>query len=144
VGLVIVTANVNGVVLAFSRLVFDCARSGRLPAGLAVADARGLPGTAVRVTAVAFAVFIIPVRLGIVSQGLLFERAGSVFFTGFVIAALAYTVEATDRRARAFGLTTCGLAAFVLFSFGWIVLYPLTVGLAGAVAARRGAGTPER
>jgi amino acid efflux transporter len=134
VGLVIVTANVNGVVLAFSRLVFTGARSGRLPARLAVADERGLPGRAVLVTAAAFAVFVVPVRLGIVSQGVLFELAGSVFFTGFVIAALAFTVEATEWPARAYGIATCGLAVIVLFSFGWIVLYPLTVGVAAMVA----------
>jgi amino acid efflux transporter len=139
VGLVIVTANVNSVVLAFSRLVFNGARDGRLPSSLAVADSSGLPRRAVFVTASAFAVFIIPVRLEIVSQGLLFELAGSVFFTGFVIAALAFTVEATAWPARVFGLGTCGLAAIVLVSFGWIVLYPLAVGLVGtATSARNG------
>ncbi len=100
VGLVIVTANVNGVVLACSRLVFNGARNGRLPSSLAVADNSGLPRRAVFVTAFTFAVFIIPVRLEIVSQGLLFELAGSVFLTGFVIAALAFTGEATAWPAR--------------------------------------------
>jgi amino acid efflux transporter len=139
VGLLIVTANVNGVVLAFSRLVFNGARNGGLPSSLAVADNSGLPRRAVFVTASAFAVFVIPVRLEIVSQGLLFELAGSVFFTGFVIAALAFTVEATAWPARIFGLGTCGLAAIVLVSFGWIVLYPLAVGLLGsATSARNG------
>jgi amino acid efflux transporter len=137
VGLVIVTANVNSVVLAFSRLVFNGARNGRLPSSLAVADNSGLPRRAVFVTASAFAVFIIPVRLEIVSQGLLFELAGSVFFTGFVIAALAFTVEATAWPVRVFGLGTCGLAAIVLVSFGWIVLYPLAVGLLGTATSAR-------
>jgi CBS domain containing-hemolysin-like protein len=74
----------------------------------------------------------------------LFELAGSVFFTGFVIAALAFTVEATGWPARSFGIATCGLAAIVLFCFGWIVLYPLTVGIAGAVTVQRGASAHER
>jgi hypothetical protein len=81
------------------------------------------------VTAVAFAVFITPVRLGLVAQSLLFELAGSVFFTGFVIAALAFTVEATAWPARVLGLSTCGLAAIVPVSFGWIVLHPLANGV---------------
>jgi amino acid efflux transporter len=133
VGLVIVTANVNGVVLAFSRLVLNGARTGRLPAGLAIADDRGRPTRAVLVTAAAFAVFVIPVRLDLVSQGVLFELAGSVFFAGFVVAALAFTVEAAEWPARAFGIATCGLAAIVLVSFGWIVLYPLAVVVAATV-----------
>lgn len=144
VGLVIVTANVNSVVLAFSRLVLNGARSGRLPAGLATGDDRGLPKRAVFVTAAAFAAFIVPVHLEIVSQGVLFELAGSVFFTGFVIAALAFTVETTGWPSRSFGLATCGMAAAVLFSFGWIVLYPLTVGIAGAVTVQRGASARQR
>jgi amino acid efflux transporter len=137
VGLVIVTANVNGVVLAFSRLVLNGARSGRLPSALAVADDRRLPRRAVLATAAAFGVCIFPVRLGLVSHGVLFELAGSVFFTGFIIAALAFTAEATRRPARIFGLATSGLSAIVLFSFGWIVLYPLTVGLIGTVTVSR-------
>jgi hypothetical protein len=56
-----------------------------------------------------------------------------------VIAALAFTVEATAWPVRVFGLGTCGLAAIVLVSFGWIVLYPLAVGLLGtATSARNG------
>jgi amino acid efflux transporter len=141
VGVVIVTANVNGVVLAFSRLVLSGARSGLLPAGLAVPDDEGLPRRAVSVTAAAFAVFIVPVRLGLISQGVLFELAGAVFFTGFVVAALAFIVEATRWPARAFGLATFAVAAIVLLGFGWIVLYPVTVGIAGAATVRRGAGS---
>jgi amino acid efflux transporter len=141
VGLVIVTANVNGVVLAFSRLVLTGARSGRLPAALARGDDRGLPGRAVFATAAAFAVCILPVRLGLVSQGVLFELAGSVFFAGLVAAAVAFTVEATRLSARAFGLATSGVAAIVLVGFGWIALYPVTVALLGAVALRRSTTT---
>jgi amino acid efflux transporter len=137
VGLVIVTANVNGVVLAFSRLVINSARSGRLPRSLAVANHQGIPQRAVLATAGAFAFFIVPVRLEIISQALLFELAGSMFFTGFVIAAVAYTVEGTSWPTRIFGLVTCTVTAIVLLSFGWIVLYPLAVAAAGTATSRR-------
>jgi amino acid efflux transporter len=127
IGVLIVAANVQAVVLAFSRLVFASARHGRLRHLLAVTDDRGSPQRAVIVTVAAFGACIVPERLGLISQALLFELAASAFFTGFVLGAIAYAVEATRWSRRAFGIATCGVAFVGLVGFGWVVVYPLIV-----------------
>lgn len=142
VGLVIVAANVNSVVLAFSRLVYATARHGRLPRVLARGDG-GSPRRAVIATVAAFAAFVIPERLGVISQARLFELAATAFFTGLVLAAVAFTVEASRLASRAFGVVTCIVAAVVLVTFGWIALYPLAVCAFGAVVSRE-RGRPLR
>ena len=127
IGVLIVAANVHSVVLAFSRLVFASARRGRLRHLLAVTSTDGNPKRAVIVTVAAFGACVVPERLGWVSQALLFELAASVFFTGFVLAALAYASESSGWWQRLFGIATCGIAVATLLSFGWLVLYPLVV-----------------
>lgn len=139
VGLLIVAANVNSVVLAFSRLVFATARNGRLPRRLA-ADATASddasPRRAVLATVAVFAACLVPERLGVLSQARLFELAGSAFFAGLLLAAVAFTAEAGRAATRSFGIVTCVVAAAVLASFGWVALYPVAVGAAGIVATR--------
>jgi amino acid efflux transporter len=132
IGVLIVAANVQGVVLAFSRLVFANSRRGQLPRALAVTSPDGSPERAVLATVAAFMVCLVPERLGLLSQALLFELTASVFFTGFVLAAIAYTVEATRWR-RVFGAGTTAIASVVLLSFGWVALYPLAVTGLGAL-----------
>ena len=127
IGVLIVAANVQSVVLAFSRLVFASARRGRLRHLLAVTSNDGNPKRAVIVTVAAFGACVVPERLGWVSQALLFELAASAFFTGFVLAALAYASETSGWWQRLFGIATCGIAVAALLSFGWLVLYPLVV-----------------
>lgn len=144
IGLVIVAANVQGVVLAFSRLIFATARGGRLPQSLAITDERGTPRRAIVATAAAFGLCVVPERLGLLSQALLFELAASVFFTGLVLAAIAYTVEAAQPHRRAFGIATTAIAATVLLTFGWVVIYPLTVALATLVHQRLRPRTASR
>jgi len=127
IGVLIVAANVQSVVLAFSRLVFASARRGRLRHLLAVTSNDGNPKRAVIVTVAAFGACVVPERLGWVSQALLFELAASAFFTGFVLAALAYVSQSAGWWQRLFGIATCGIAVAALLSFGWLVLYPLVV-----------------
>lgn len=137
VGLVIVTANVNGVVLAFSRLVLAMAQGGGLPRRLGVVSERGVPRRAVIATACTFAACIVPVRLGVLTQGTLFELAGSAFFAGFVIASIAYCAEADRRSERVFGYLTSSVAIAALSTFGWVALSPIGVVIVAAGATSR-------
>ena len=142
IGLVIVLANVNGVVMAFSRLVFASARERTLPARLATTDAQGTPRLAIGVTVLAFAAFVVVERVGLLSQATLFELASAAFFAGFVMAAVAYVAESSSRAQRGFGVVVVGLAVVVLVSFGSVALYPVALGALGLVlSTRRGSNT---
>ncbi len=136
IGLLIVTANVNGVVMAFSRLVYASARSGTLPAALASTSADNTPRRAVAVTVAGFAIFVIPERLGFVSQGTLFELAASCFFAGYLLATAAYLRVHRRARRRVFGWVALVVACGALATFGALVLYPIAIYVVGLTRAR--------
>jgi amino acid transporter len=127
IGVVIVTANIAGVLVAFSRLIFASARSGLLPRTLTRTDRRGTPVTAVLVTASVFALLAIAEQLGWVTQATLFRLAASAFFATFVVATIAFIAETTG-AVRLFGFGALAISVAVLASFGWFALYPLAVG----------------
>lgn len=136
IGVVIVTANIAGVLVAFSRLIFASARSGLLPRTLTRTDRRGTPVTAVLVTASVFALLAIAEQLGWVTQATLFRLAASAFFATFVVATIAFIAETTG-AVRLFGFGALAISVAVLASFGWFALYPLAVGAVALATTQR-------
>lgn len=140
IGLVIVLANVNGVVMAFSRLVYSAARAGTLPAPLRALDRNGTPRRAIVAVALTFAGFVLLEHTGALSQARLLEVAGTSFFAAFVLAAIAYRQESTTRRRRAFGTGTVALGLAVLSTFGIVVAVPVLLAGVALVRTRGGRG----
>ena len=126
-GVVIVAANVNGVVWALSRLTYSAAREGTLPRPLAAIDDRNVPGRAVTAVVVGFAAFVLVERLGWVDLETLFRLAAACIFAGLVLAAAAFVAD-SDGWRRSFALVTLLITLVTFISFGAIALYP--VGLA--------------
>ncbi len=129
-GIVIVVANVNGVVWALSRLTYSAAREGTLPATLARTDARHVPARAVTSVVVGFAAFAAVERLGWVDLETLFRLAAACIFAGLVLAAAAYVTH-TKGRHRGFALVTLLITVVTLASFGLIALYPIALAAIG-------------
>ncbi len=126
-GVVIVAANVNGVVWALSRLTYSAAREGTLPASLTRTDARNVPGRAITAIVVGFAAFVLIERLGWLDLEMLFRLAAACIFAGLVLAAAAFVAHARGWR-RGFAFVTLLITVITFASFGPIALYP--VGLA--------------
>ncbi len=129
-GVVIVAANVNGVVWALSRLTYSAAREGTLPATLAWTDTRHVPGRSVTAVVVGFGAFAAFERLGWVDLETLFRLAAACIFGGLVLAAAAFVAHTRGRR-RAFALVTLLIAVVTFASFGVIALYPVTLAAVG-------------
>lgn len=129
-GIVIVVANVNGVVWALSRLTYSAAREGTLPAALARTDAHNVPARAVTSVVVGFALFAAVELLGWVDLEALFRLAAACIFAGLVLAAAAYVAHTRGRR-RAFAVVTLLITVVTFASFGLIALYPVTLAAVG-------------
>ncbi len=129
-GIVIVVANVNGVVWALSRLTYSAAREGTLPAALARTDARNVPDRAVTSVVVGFAAFAAAERLGWVDLETLFRLAAACIFAGLVLAAAAFVAHTGGRR-RGFALVTLLITVVTFASFGLIALYPIALAAIG-------------
>jgi len=129
-GLVIVAANVNGVVWALSRLTYSAGREGTLPASLTRTDARNVPGPAVTAVVLAFAVFVLIERLGWVELETLFRLAAACIFAGLILAAAAFVAH-TEGWRRAFAVVTLLITVVTFASFGLIALYPVALAALG-------------
>lgn len=123
-GLVIVAANVNGVVWALSRLAYSAAREGTLPATVARTDARSVPGRAVTAVVAGFAAFVAIERLGWIDLETLFRLAAACIVAGLVLAAAAFVAHTGGGR-RWFAVVTLAIAVAAFASFGLIALYPV-------------------
>ena len=129
-GLVIVAANVNGVVWALSRLTYSAAREGTLPRSLARTDARNVPDRAVTAVVLGFAAFVLIERLGWIEPETLFRLAGACIFAGLVLAAAAFVAHTHGWR-RVFAVLTLLITLITFVSFGLIALYPIGLATIG-------------
>ncbi len=132
-GVVIVAANVNGVVWALSRLTYSAAREGTLPGSLTAIDDRNVPGRAVTAV-VGFGAFVLGERLGWVELETLFRLAAACIFAGLVLAAAAFVADTHGWR-RGFALVTLLITLATFAAFGPIVLYPISLAAAGYVGS---------
>jgi len=145
--LVAIAANLIGACWAASRLVFASAREGLLPARLSEVHERShVPRAAVAATVSAFALVAVLHFVGVVSLGALLQAAGQNFFLLYGISVVAYVRLVSHRAARAFGIASLALVAATLGTFGWGLIYPAALLLAGlalfharAAGARRAA-----
>jgi amino acid efflux transporter len=142
-GLVIVAANVNGVVWALSRLTYSAAREGTLPASLAQTDARNGPGRAVTAIVVGFAAFVLIERLGWVELETLFRLAAACIFAGLILAAAAFVAHTRGWR-RGFALVTLLITVVTFASFGLIAVYPVVLAAVGWFLRPNVPGTVRR
>jgi amino acid transporter len=133
-GVVIVAANVNGVVWALSRLTYSAAREGTLPGSLTAIDDRNVPGRAVTAVVVGFGAFVLGERLGWVELETLFRLAAACIFAGLVLAAAAFVADTHGWR-RGFALVTLLITLVTFAAFGPIVLYPIALAAAGYVGS---------
>jgi amino acid efflux transporter len=129
-GLVIVAANVNGVVWAFSRLTYSAAREGTLPGSLTRTDARNVPDRAVTAVVLGFAAFVLIERLGWIELETLFRLAAACIFAGLVLAAAAFVAHTHGWR-RVFAVLTLLITVVTFVSFGLIALYPIGLAALG-------------
>lgn len=132
VGVVIVIANVNGATWAASRLAFSSAREGLLPERLARLTAGSrVPRNAVLATVVAFLAVLLAHWLGMFSQRTMLSLAGQNFFILYLLSVGAFLRLVRSKLARAFGLCALIPCLLVAGSFGWGLLYPALLILAG-------------
>ena len=131
---VIIAANLVGACWAASRLVFSSAREGLLARRLSRLDPdTRAPRAAVVTVVVGFGLIASVHFLGVVSLATLLQLAGQNFFILYALSALAYLKLVPTRRAKAFGAGALALSILVMGTFGWGLLYPGGLMLAGAV-----------
>lgn len=143
----IIAANLVGACWAASRLVFASAREGLLARRLSRLDPETrAPQAAVVTVVVVFGLIASVHFLGVVSLATLLGLAGQNFFILYGLSALAYLKLVRSRRAKAFGAAALALSVLVMGTFGWGLLYPAALMLAGAIllALRGGNHAPTR
>jgi amino acid efflux transporter len=136
--LALVQANVSSWLWGISRLLFASARDGRLPAGLAAVDARGVPRRAVLVLAVPGAAVTAAASL---APGLVlpFVVAVSAVFVFLYLLALASYLRTPRPAARRAGAAVLLVAiAALLATRGWYAAYPVGVAAVAVAWATRG------
>ncbi len=143
VGVLIVTANLNGATWAFSRLLMAAARSGLLPARLAAVNATfQVPTGAIITTTVLFLLVLTLYALHVVSLGDLFGLAGQNFFILYLLCILSFIKKTTIAWLRVPAALLTVLYVFWAGSYGLRLLYPLMLmcgGLAVLYLKSRGA-----
>ena len=144
--LALVQANAASWTWGISRLIYGAARDGRLPASLAVLDARGLPRRAV-LTLVVPGTVVTCLAAAVPGLVLRFVVAASAMFAFLYVLALAAYLRGRRRPARR--VLAALLLAFllaVLASQGAYLLVPVavcgaTLAATGGRARRRRSGT---
>ncbi len=122
---VIVVANLNGAVWAASRLIFDIARSGWAPRGLAlhrVAGPGNTPRAAIAALSVLFALVLCLHGGGLLTLSDLLRVAGQNFFLLYVLAIAAFIKVERHPGARLFGIAAFAICVAFAGVFGWALL----------------------
>ena len=147
VSVLIIAANLIGACWAASRLVYAAAREGLLPERLARIDAGSrTPRGAVLASVVVFATVTAAHFAGLAPLAALLHLAGQNFFILYGLTTMAYLRLVRTVWARALGVGSLALVVAVMGTFGWWLLYPAALGLAGLalVARRSGVSAPPR
>ena len=130
--IIIVLANVNGAMLAVSRLVYASARSGLLPKMLSLLNPKSqVPSNAVIAISFCFIVILVLVATGLTSQSFLFRLAGKTFFLIYLLSAFAYFRLARNIMEKLLGLICILVCLGVASTYGFDLLFPIAVLCAG-------------
>jgi amino acid efflux transporter len=136
-GILIILATLTGGTWATSRIAFATARERLLPAALVRVDDRsGAPVPAVVVSVAMFAVVLLAHAAGLLSLATVFELAAVNFVLGYASSVLAFAVLFRRPWHRVMAVVAAVPVLVVLAGFGWNLLCPLALVLAGAVAHR--------
>jgi amino acid efflux transporter len=134
-GVLIVTANLNGATWAVSRLLMASARTGLLPHRLAAVNAKfQVPGNAIIVTTILFLLVLSIYALNLVSLSSLFLLAGQNFLLLYLLCVACFIKQAPARRLRWAASLLFLLYLFWASSYGLTLLYPLLLMSAGIAA----------
>ncbi len=126
--IVIVLANVNGAVLAVSRLVYASARSGLLPNQLSsLHSSSRVPSNAILAISLCFLGVLALVAIGLISQSVIFQIAGKTFFLIYLLSALAYFRLARKITEKLLGFVAILVCVGVASTYGSAVLFPLVI-----------------
>lgn len=143
VGGVVVLATLVSGTWAASRIGFDAARHGLLPARLRVLNPRTrTPVAAVLSLCALFGLTLAAHTAGWVSLDTMFRLSSVNFVTGYGIAVLAHARLFDGPRARALSAVALAPVLVVLGGFGWLLLYPAALLTAGYVVQRVRASRP--
>ena len=134
VGVLIVTANLNGATWAFSRLLMASARSGLLPARLAVVNARfQVPANAVIATTILFLLVLALYARHVLSLSSLFGLAGQNFFILYLLCVVSFMKKTASWWLRSAAAVLTVLYVLWAASYGLKLLYPLAL-MCGGIA----------
>ena len=126
VGVLIVSANLNGATWGFSRLVMASARNGLLPSHLSIVSAKyQVPTNAVIASTAVFMAVLVLYALEFVSLSTLFGLAGQNFFILYLLCVLAFIRKTTSMWLRLFAVLLTVLYLLWAGSYGLKLLYPL-------------------
>ncbi|TDP92858.1 APC family permease [Labedaea rhizosphaerae] len=137
VGGVVVLATLVSGTWAASRIGFDAARHGLLPARLRVLHPRTrTPVAAVLLLCGTFGIALVAHAAGLVSLETMFRLSAVNFVSGYAVSVLAHARLFPGRGARVLSVAALVPVAVVLAGFGWLLLYPAALLVAGTVVHR--------
>ena len=136
-GVLIIFATLMGGTWATSRIVFATAREGMLPPVAArVNKTNGAPVPAIWVSVLMFGGVVVAFGLGLLTLDQVFRLSSVNFLIGYILSALAYGAVFRAWWQRVLAVCAALPALVVLVGFGWLLLFPALLLIAGGVAHR--------
>lgn len=136
-GVLIIFATLMGGTWATSRIVFATAREGLLPPVAArVNQANGAPVPAIWVAVLMFGAVVAAFGFDLLTLDQVFRLSSVNFLVGYLLSALAYGAVFRGWLPRLLALLAALPALVVLVGFGWLLLFPALLLVAGGLAQR--------
>ncbi|MFI6507444.1 APC family permease [Streptosporangium sp. NPDC050855] len=133
-GALIVFATLMGGTWATSRIIFATARERLLPARLTVCNrVNGAPVAAIVVAVLMFGTVVVLHGVEVLTLDQVFRLSAVNFIIGYAMSALAYGTLFRGPRNWLLVVLACAPVVVLLIGFGWMLLYPLGLLIAGSV-----------
>ena len=137
----ILLANANSWVFGCSRAFYSAAGAGLLPKYLAVTNRQGLPANSLIGALIVYILIMLTMWVLHISEQFSFLMTTQGFILLYGGAILAFFKTASGILNRTIGIAAIIGWGFLMHGFGWMILYPITLLLIGAVLEYR---QPER
>lgn len=128
IGVLIVTANLNGATWGFSRLIMASARTGFLPSRLSKVNPKTkVPGNAVMATTALILIVLSLYVTHVVTLSTLLQLAGQNFFILYFLCVVSFVKQARGIWLRSIGIVLTILYLFRVVSYQLELVYPLVL-----------------